>query len=75
MAALARNEGRDMNGETKLKACLIISIFLLGIACTDARYIEENYIGGWYVFADTYGLTVVGGAVAYSVSRIPDRRK
>jgi len=29
-------------------------------ACSAARYIEENYIGGWYIFADTYGLTAVG---------------
>ena len=34
MTALVRNEGSKMMGETNLKACVLISIFLLGMACT-----------------------------------------
>jgi len=29
-------------------------------ACSACRYIERNYIGGWYIFVDTYGLAAVG---------------
>jgi uncharacterized repeat protein (TIGR01451 family) len=29
-------------------------------ACSAARYVETDYIGGWYVFVDTYGLAAVG---------------
>jgi len=36
-----------MNGETKLKACLIISLFLLGIACSAAA--------GRTIYVDNYG--------------------
>jgi len=31
-------------------------------ACSAARFVEANYIGGWYVFADTHGLAAVGSA-------------
>jgi len=29
-------------------------------ACYNSRYTEENYMGGWYIFTDTYGLLAVG---------------
>jgi uncharacterized repeat protein (TIGR01451 family) len=29
-------------------------------ACSGARYVEVDYLGGWYVFVDTYGLAAVG---------------
>nr|MBN2277017.1 putative Ig domain-containing protein [candidate division Zixibacteria bacterium] len=29
-------------------------------ACSNARYVEYDYMGGWYVFCDTYGLASVG---------------
>jgi PKD repeat protein len=31
-------------------------------ACSNARFVETNYMGGWYVFCDTYGLAAVGSA-------------
>jgi hypothetical protein len=38
-------------------------------ACSNCRYVETDYMGGWYVFADTYGLGAVGstktGAMLY----------
>ncbi len=29
-------------------------------ACSGARYVETDYLGGWYIFVDTYGLAAVG---------------
>ncbi len=29
-------------------------------ACSNARFIENNYMAGWYIFCDTYGLTSIG---------------
>jgi hypothetical protein len=29
-------------------------------ACSNARYVEANYMGGCYIFTDTYGLGAVG---------------
>lgn len=29
-------------------------------ACSAARYVENDYIGGWYIFSSTYGLAAVG---------------
>jgi parallel beta-helix repeat protein len=44
--ALLRNEGSKMNGLIKSKACLIISIFLLGMACSSAAgrtiYVDDD---------------------------------
>ncbi len=37
-------------------AALFYNLF----ACSNARYVEEDYMGGCYVFADTYGLAAVG---------------
>ena len=49
MSALVRNEGSKMNGRIKLKACLIISIFLFGMACSAAAgrtiYVDADASG------------------------------
>jgi len=29
-------------------------------ACSNARYIESNYMGGWYIFCDSFGLASIG---------------
>jgi hypothetical protein len=29
-------------------------------ACSAARFVESDYIGGWYIFVDTYGVAAVG---------------
>lgn len=29
-------------------------------SCSACRYVETDYIGGWYVFADSYGLAAIG---------------
>jgi len=38
-------------------------------ACSNCRYVETDYMGGWYIFAQTYGLGAIGstktGAMLY----------
>jgi len=29
-------------------------------ACSNCRYVETDYMGGWYIFAQTYGLGAIG---------------
>jgi len=36
-------------------------------ACSNCRYVETDYMGGWYVFADTYGLAAVGSTKSGSM--------
>ena len=36
------------------------ALFYNLFACKACRYIERNYLGGWYIFADTYGLVAIG---------------
>ena len=36
------------------------ALFYNLFACSNARYIETNYMAGHYIFADTYGLAAVG---------------
>ncbi len=35
-------------------------IFYTLFACSNARYVEPNYMGGWYIFTDSYGLAATG---------------
>ena len=41
-------------------------------ACSAARYVESDYIGGWYIFADTYGVAVVGSTKTGSMIYFDD---
>ncbi|MDP3012693.1 MAG: CARDB domain-containing protein, partial [Candidatus Subteraquimicrobiales bacterium] len=36
------------------------ALFYNLFACSNARYIENDYMAGWYIFANTYGLAAVG---------------
>ncbi|MCP4705717.1 MAG: hypothetical protein GY865_14050, partial [candidate division Zixibacteria bacterium] len=36
--------------------CIFYQLF----ACSNARYVDPNYMGGWYIFADSYGLAATG---------------
>jgi len=36
-------------------------------ACSNCRYVETDYQGGWYIFADTYGLAAVGSTKSGSM--------
>jgi len=31
-------------------------------ACSNARYVETNYMGGWYVFCPSYGIVAIGSS-------------
>ena len=35
------------------------AFFYVLFSCSNARFIERNYIAGWYVFSNTYGLAAV----------------
>jgi hypothetical protein len=37
-----------------------VAIFYNLFACSNSRYIEYNYMGGWYIFCQSYGLVSVG---------------
>jgi hypothetical protein len=44
----------------QLKALDPPALFYNLFACSNARYVESDYMGGWYIFADTYGLAAIG---------------
>jgi hypothetical protein len=37
-----------------------VALFYNLFACSNARFIATNYMGGWYIFCDSYGLASVG---------------
>ena len=37
-----------------------VALFYNLYACSNCRYVETDYMGGWYIFANTYGLAAVG---------------
>ena len=39
-----------------------LAFFYNLFACSNARFVETNYMGGWYVFCQTYGLGAIGSA-------------
>jgi hypothetical protein len=53
-------EDTPICGDTDIQT-LDAPVFLYNLfICSAARFTEENYLGGWYVFAPTYGLAAVG---------------
>jgi len=42
-----------------------VALFYTLHACGNARYVERNYMAGWYVFANTYGLAALGSTKTY----------
>jgi hypothetical protein len=36
------------------------AIFYNLFACSNCRYVETNYMGGWYIFGQNYGLGAIG---------------
>lgn len=49
-----------------------IAYFYNLFACSNARYIEQNYMGGWYIFVDSYGLGAVGSTKTGSMLTFED---
>ncbi|HUT02677.1 MAG TPA: C25 family cysteine peptidase [bacterium] len=44
-----------------LQAATINSLFFVPFACSNSRYVEPDYMGGWYVFGEhSLGLCVIG---------------
>lgn len=41
-------------------------------ACSNARYIEADYMGGWYIFVDSFGLGAVGSTKTGSMLTFED---
>lgn len=41
-------------------------------ACSNARYVEANYMAGWYVFCQTYGLVALGSTKTGSMLEFLD---
>jgi hypothetical protein len=37
-----------------------VTLFYNLFACSNARYVETNYMAGWYIFCQTYGLASIG---------------
>jgi len=37
-----------------------VAYFYNLFACSNARYVEQDYMAGWYIFCDTYGLSALG---------------
>jgi len=44
-----------------------IALFYNLFACSNCRYVESNYMGGWYIFAQTHGLAAVGSTKSGSM--------
>jgi hypothetical protein len=41
-------------------------------ACSNARYVEPNYMGGWYIFCDSFGLASIGSTKTGSMLEFDD---
>ena len=52
------NAGVTTNSE--IKSIDPVAIFYNLYACSASRYVDDDYIGGWYIFAQTYGLVAIG---------------
>ncbi len=37
-----------------------VAVFYNLFACSNARYVESNYMSGWYIFCQSYGLASIG---------------
>ena len=40
--------------------------------CSGARFVEEDYLAGWCIFTDTYGLAAVGSTKTGSMTNVPE---
>lgn len=41
-------------------------------ACSNARFVETDYMAGWYIFCDTYGLAAIGSTKTGSMLEFDD---
>ncbi|HDS01724.1 MAG TPA: hypothetical protein ENO07_06860, partial [candidate division Zixibacteria bacterium] len=65
----------DIWGETdvtEVKAIDPVAYFYNLFACSNARYTSMNYMAGWYVFCQDYGLAAFGSAKTGSMLEFDD---
>jgi hypothetical protein len=48
------------------------AIFYNLFACSGTRFVEENYSAGWYIFGDSYGLSIIGSTKSGSMLYFED---
>ncbi len=44
-----------------------VAYFYNLFACSNSRYVETDYMGGWYIFCDSYGLASLGSTKSGSM--------
>ncbi|OYD13827.1 hypothetical protein CH333_09830 [candidate division WOR-3 bacterium JGI_Cruoil_03_44_89] len=49
-----------------------VAIFYNLFSCSGTRFVEENYSAGWYIFGDSYGLTIIGSTKTGSMLYFDD---
>jgi len=49
-----------------------VAYFYNLFACSNARYVETDYMGGWYIFCQTYGLVALGSTKTGSMLYFED---
>jgi hypothetical protein len=62
-------------GATPVQAMVSIdprAVFYNLFACSNARYIERDYMAGWYIFCQTFGLASVGSTKTGSMLNFHD---
>ena len=52
--------GGDVLGNPDVRTLDPPAFFYNLFVCSGARFTETNYLGGWYIFTQTYGLAAVG---------------
>ena len=56
----------------EIKAIDPVAYFYNLFACSNARYVESDYMAGWYIFCDTYGLAALGSTKSGSMLEFDD---
>lgn len=64
--------GYDIVSSLDIKSVDPEAFFYVLESCYNAKYTEEDYIAGWYIFGATYGLLAVGSTKECSMIWEPD---
>ncbi|UCD17398.1 MAG: putative Ig domain-containing protein [Candidatus Zixiibacteriota bacterium] len=57
---------------SEIKAIQPVAHFYNLFACSNARYVEDDYCSGWYIFSKDFGLAAVGSAKTGSMLNFED---
>ncbi len=53
---------------SEIQAAMMNSLFYVPFACSNSRYVEPDYMGGWYIFGEnSLGLSVIGSTKSGSL--------